>query len=147
VPSGRKPISTQSSMLVNRSSIAVSRAVIVGEAVQRAAQAELLGVVHDRLEAQDAFAFAFRSCLPRPRGPIVPARRVVVRTACRLSPQLRVQAALSFIGLPRQPGGGVLHPTRTGSASWRTWVTWNGSHATSGGYHGSRSANYAIALS
>jgi len=59
-------------------------------------------------------------CLPRPRGPIVPARRVVVRAACRLSPQLRGQAALSFTGLPRQPGGGVSHPTRTGSASWRT---------------------------
>ncbi len=59
-------------------------------------------------------------CLPRPRHPIVLARRVVVRAACRPSPQLRGQTALSFTGLPRQPGGGVLHPTRTGSASWRT---------------------------
>ena len=68
--------------------------------------------------------YAFRSCLPRPRGPIVPARRVVVRTACRPHPQLRGQTALSFTGLPRQPGGGVSHPTRTGSASWRTCTTW-----------------------
>ena len=71
--------------------------------------------------------YAFRSCLPRPRGPIVPARRVVVRTACRPRPQLRGQTVLSFTGLPRQPGGRVLHPARTGSASWRTWTTWNGS--------------------
>src|SRR5205823_6959781 len=39
---------------------------------------------------------------------------------------LRGQAALSFAGLPRQPGGGVLHPTRTGSASWRTNDSTNG---------------------
>ena len=59
-------------------------------------------------------------CLPRPRDPTVPARRVVVRAACRPSPQLRGQTALSFTGLPRQPGVGVSHPERTGSASWRT---------------------------
>jgi len=40
-------------------------------------------------------------CLPRPRHPIVLARRVVVRAACRPSPQLRGQAAPSFSGLPR----------------------------------------------
>ena len=49
-------------------------------------------------------------CLPRPRDPTVPARRVVVRAACRPSPQLRGQTALSFTGLPRQPGVGVSHP-------------------------------------
>jgi hypothetical protein len=38
--------------------------------------------------------------------------------------QLRGQTVLSFTGLPRQPGGGVLHPARTGSASWRTCTTW-----------------------
>src|SRR5450755_3682837 len=65
-------------------------------------------------------------CLPRPRDPTVPARRVVVRAACRPSPQLRGQTALSFTGLPRQPGVGVSHPERTGSASWRT----NGSQQT-----------------
>ena len=68
--------------------------------------------------------YAFRSCLPRLRGPIVPARRVVVRTTCRPRPQLRGQTVLSFTGLPRQPGGRVLHPARTGSASWRTCTTW-----------------------
>jgi hypothetical protein len=60
-------------------------------------------------------------CLPRPRDPTVPARRVVVRAACRPSPQLRGQTALSFTGLPRQPGVGVSHPERTGNASWRTY--------------------------
>ena len=64
--------------------------------------------------------YAFRSCLPRPCHPIVLARRVVVRAACHPHPQLRGQTALSFTGLPRQPSGGVLHPTRIGSASWRT---------------------------
>jgi hypothetical protein len=59
-------------------------------------------------------------CLPRPRHPTVLARRVVVRAACRPSPQLQGQAALSFTGLPRQPGGEVSHPTRSVSASWRT---------------------------
>lgn len=36
--------------------------------------------------------------LPRPRSPVVPARRVVVRAACHPRPQLRGQAALSFTG-------------------------------------------------
>ena len=38
----------------------------------------------------------------------------------RPHPQLRGQAALSFTGPLRQPGGGALHPTRSDSASWRT---------------------------
>ena len=49
-------------MLVNRSTIAVSRDDLA-EAIQHPAAAELPCVVHDRLEAQDAFAFGV--CLQR----------------------------------------------------------------------------------
>jgi hypothetical protein len=34
--------------------------------------------------------------------------------------RLQGQAAPSFIGLLRQPGGGLLPPTRFNGASWRT---------------------------
>jgi hypothetical protein len=44
-------------MLVNRSTIAVSRVVICANLSSVQAAAELLGVIQDRPEAQDAFAF------------------------------------------------------------------------------------------
>jgi hypothetical protein len=47
-------------MVVKRSTMPVSRAGDLRELVQPAAAAELLGVMRDRLEAQDAFAFGVR---------------------------------------------------------------------------------------
>src|SRR6267143_2260838 len=55
--SGRKPMSTQSSMLMKRSVIARELGEDLGEAVERPATTECLGVVDDRFEAQHVLAF------------------------------------------------------------------------------------------
>ncbi len=62
------------------------------------------------------------SRLPDPGRLAVPARPVVVEAASHLPPRLRGQAASSFTGLLRQPGGGALFTSaRSCGASWRTW--------------------------
>lgn len=58
--------------------------------------------------------------LPRPRDPVVLARRVRRQGCSRPCPQLRAQAALSFTRRLRPPGVGVSHPARSNSTSWRT---------------------------
>ena len=55
--------------------------------------------------------YAFPSCWPSPRRLAVPARLVVVRTACRPSRRSPGQAVPSFTPLPRQPGGEGLAPS------------------------------------
>ena len=56
MPSGRKPTSTQSSMLVNRSTMPVSRVTMAANLSSARPVCSCLGVVHDRLEPQHAFA-------------------------------------------------------------------------------------------
>ena len=55
---------------------------------------------------------------PAPSGSADPSRRC--RGCSHPHPQLRDQAAPSFTRPLRQPGGGVSHPARSNSASWRT---------------------------
>jgi hypothetical protein len=69
--------------------------------------------------------------LPRPRDPVVLARRVRRQGCSRPHPQLRAQAALSFTKRLRPPSIGVSHPARSNSASWRTSQPRNASPAIS----------------
>ncbi len=57
-------------------------------------------------------SYTFPSCLPDPACLAVPGRPVVVRAAPTWPRDSEGQAALSFSGLLRQPGGGSFHPTR-----------------------------------
>src|SRR3954465_14584313 len=54
--------------------------------------------------------YAFPPRLPNPHRLAVPARLGVVRAASHLPRRFPSRAALSFTGLPRQPGGGGLSP-------------------------------------
>src|SRR5680860_1311646 len=57
IPSGKNPISTQSSMVVNRSTMPASRATTSGNFSSTRPGVQGDGVVHDRLEPQYVFAF------------------------------------------------------------------------------------------
>src|SRR3954454_3458547 len=61
--------------------------------------------------------------LPDPGRLVVPTRPVVVRAASRPPLHLQRRTALSYTDLPRQTGGGSLHPTWTHGASRRTATT------------------------
>jgi hypothetical protein len=58
--------------------------------------------------------------LPRPRDPVVLARRVRRQGCSHPHPQLQAKAALSFTRRLRPHDVGVSHPARSNSASWRT---------------------------
>src|SRR6266508_3645551 len=77
--------------------------------------------VKARRGCESPLSYTFPPCLPDPDRLAVPIRPVVVRAACHPPPHLRGQAALSFTGLLRQPGGGALSsPLGFHGASWRT---------------------------
>ena len=86
-PSGMNPMSTQSSMVQNRSAMPASRATISGNFSSARPACAGLGVVHDRLEPQHVLAFGI--ALQRQQPEMDLEQRQVIRRSLDHDCQLR----------------------------------------------------------